>query len=61
MSIKKLLVADDMVVPVTEIPPPYPAIPFGIKDQHEIVEFTAIDTSPKQIVESVRGDIVLLG
>jgi hypothetical protein len=50
-----------MVVPVTEIPPPYPTIPFGIKDQHEIVEFTAIDTSPKQIVELVRGDIVLLG
>ena len=50
-----------MVVPVTEIPPPYPASPFGIKDQHEIVEFTGIDTSPKQIVELVRGDIVLLG
>ena len=50
-----------MVVPVTEIPPLYPAIPFGIKDQHEIVEFTDIDTSPKQIVESVLGEMLLLG
>jgi hypothetical protein len=49
-----------MVVPVTAIPPPYPAS-FILKDQHEIVGFTAIDTSPRQIVELVRGVIVLLG
>ena len=50
-----------MVVPLTVIPPPYPPSPFGVKDQHEIVEFTAIDTSPKQIVELASGVMVLLG
>ena len=32
-----------MVVPVTDIPPPCPAIPFGIKDQHEIVAVVPIE------------------
>jgi hypothetical protein len=52
-----------MLVPVTDIPPPSPAIPFGVKDQHEIGEFVpnGADTSPRQIVELLRGVIVLLG